>query len=460
MKMKSRLAAVLLAGSMVVSAATAAWAADEPEDGAQMMPEHAAMAETQAITDAQAMTELKVLQGEGDGVTDDYLAKPTTRIQAAILFLRLNGLEETALSYTGTDSFADADLVGGGNQAILAYLKAHPELGWAGTGDGMFDPLARVTAQQYYKVLLEALGYKQDADFAYDDTIAFAAERGLYQLAAEGELTNRQIATATMEALRAELKDGSGTLAASLAARSIIDSGKADLADYERIRIATDDELGSYLTDEKGMTLYLFTKDSAGMSACMDQCAVNWPIYYAEHLVVPAPLDPADFSAIVREDGKMQTTYKDMPLYYFIKDTKAGDVTGQGVNGVWFVVPPSGPASGESDGDPEGEPSGSDEPSGEEPQDAAGKTYEMDIVNFAYAQPEMTIEAGSSITFTNRDAVKHNVVSDALVDGKPLFETPLLDKDESFTLTFDTPGEYTYYCAPHKDFMKGKIIVK
>ena len=47
-------------------------------------------------------------------------------------------------------------------------------------------------------------------------------------------------------------------------------------------------------------------------------------------------------------DGSMIVTYNKMPLYTFIKDTKAGDVAGQGVGSVWFVVSPDGKAVGKS----------------------------------------------------------------------------------------------------------------
>jgi predicted lipoprotein with Yx(FWY)xxD motif len=47
-----------------------------------------------------------------------------------------------------------------------------------------------------------------------------------------------------------------------------------------------------------------------------------------------------DFGTITREDGKKQTTYKGMPLYYFAGDKKAGDVTGQGMGKVWYVANP------------------------------------------------------------------------------------------------------------------------
>ena len=47
-------------------------------------------------------------------------------------------------------------------------------------------------------------------------------------------------------------------------------------------------------------------------------------------------------TTFARPDGTMQVAYNGIPLYYFAKDTKAGDTTGQGVGGKWFVASPTG----------------------------------------------------------------------------------------------------------------------
>jgi predicted lipoprotein with Yx(FWY)xxD motif len=93
---------------------------------------------------------------------------------------------------------------------------------------------------------------------------------------------------------------------------------------------------GKVLADEKGMTLYIFDKDSAGKSACNDQCAVNWPPLTAD----TDSKGTGDYTVITRDDGKKQWAYKGMPLYGWVKDKKPGDVTGDGVNNVWHVARP------------------------------------------------------------------------------------------------------------------------
>eukprot|EP01032_Pedospumella_encystans_P027461 gene27461-31039_t len=92
------------------------------------------------------------------------------------------------------------------------------------------------------------------------------------------------------------------------------------------------------LVGPNGMTLYTFDKDTAGngKSVCNGQCATNWPPFMA------ADGDKAagDFSIVTRDDGKKQWAAKGWPLYYWIKDTKPGDKTGDGVNGSWKTAKP------------------------------------------------------------------------------------------------------------------------
>lgn len=107
------------------------------------------------------------------------------------------------------------------------------------------------------------------------------------------------------------------------------------------VQVATSPNNVQYLTDGKGMTLYYFTKDTNGQSACYGPCAQLWPVFYAPTVTVPSSLNPADFGTITRTDGSMQTTYKGWPLYYWVKDKQPGDMTGEGFRGVWYVASPA-----------------------------------------------------------------------------------------------------------------------
>jgi len=100
-------------------------------------------------------------------------------------------------------------------------------------------------------------------------------------------------------------------------------------------------ELGTFLTDAAGMTLYLFTNDEPGTSNCTGECLVNWPAFTAaDPLTLPDGV-PGELSQITRDDGTMQVAYNGMPLYYWANDTQPGDTTGQGVGDVWYVVAPA-----------------------------------------------------------------------------------------------------------------------
>lgn len=108
----------------------------------------------------------------------------------------------------------------------------------------------------------------------------------------------------------------------------------------QAVTIQTKAGVGEYLADDNGMTLYWFKKDTAGTSACMNECVGLWPLYSVEKVAVPEGVDAKDFGSIKRADGKMQTTYRGYPLYYFVKDKAKGDTNGQNVKEVWFVVDP------------------------------------------------------------------------------------------------------------------------
>jgi predicted lipoprotein with Yx(FWY)xxD motif len=101
--------------------------------------------------------------------------------------------------------------------------------------------------------------------------------------------------------------------------------------------------LGTIYVDQSGMALYTFDKDTQGAatSACTGECIVNWPPFLA----------PADAAAegewtlvdVTTADGAMAKmwAYDGWPLYLFVKDGAPGDVTGDGVGGVWHVAKPS-----------------------------------------------------------------------------------------------------------------------
>jgi predicted lipoprotein with Yx(FWY)xxD motif len=100
--------------------------------------------------------------------------------------------------------------------------------------------------------------------------------------------------------------------------------------------------LGDVLVDGNGMTLYMFTADSGGASACTGDCLATWPALAGDGATPGPGLDAANFASITRDDGSKQVTFYGMPLYTFSGDKAAGDVNGQGVGGKWYVVKADG----------------------------------------------------------------------------------------------------------------------
>lgn len=108
------------------------------------------------------------------------------------------------------------------------------------------------------------------------------------------------------------------------------------------VRVGSNDELGDFLVDARGMTLYMFTVDEENTSNCYDQCAENWPPLLVEpgEAPVPGANVTGELGVAERNDGTLQVTYDGMPLYFWINDAEPGDTNGQGINDVWFVVEP------------------------------------------------------------------------------------------------------------------------
>jgi predicted lipoprotein with Yx(FWY)xxD motif len=123
-------------------------------------------------------------------------------------------------------------------------------------------------------------------------------------------------------------------LLATLAIAALIATGCA-MTDKDRTPA---DVRNNMLVGESGMTLYTFDRDVAGSgkSVCNGPCATNWP-----PLIVIGDAQPvAGYTIVVRDDGRKQWAYKGKPLYFWAKDTKVGDTSGDNVNNVWHIAKP------------------------------------------------------------------------------------------------------------------------
>ncbi len=93
-------------------------------------------------------------------------------------------------------------------------------------------------------------------------------------------------------------------------------------------------KLGEVFTDSDGMTLYTYDEDTPGKSNCTDLCTAIWPPVLADDTAKPT----GEFSTITRDDGTKQWAFHGKPLYGYARDAKAGNTSGDGVDGVWHVA--------------------------------------------------------------------------------------------------------------------------
>src|SRR5450432_2986506 len=109
------------------------------------------------------------------------------------------------------------------------------------------------------------------------------------------------------------------------------------------VGLSSSTELGKFLVGKGGLTLYSFVPDTINTSTCYDKCATAWPpltVASADQLTTD-PAIPGTFGTFMRTDNTLQVTYNGVPLYYWFKDAKAGDTTGNRVTRTWWVVPPA-----------------------------------------------------------------------------------------------------------------------
>lgn len=93
---------------------------------------------------------------------------------------------------------------------------------------------------------------------------------------------------------------------------------------------------GALVGAANSMTLYTFDKDGGGKSMCNGPCATNWPPLMA----AADAMASGDWSIVTRDDGSKQWAFKGKPLYFWVKDGKPGDRTGDGFNKVWHLATP------------------------------------------------------------------------------------------------------------------------
>jgi predicted lipoprotein with Yx(FWY)xxD motif len=132
--------------------------------------------------------------------------------------------------------------------------------------------------------------------------------------------------------------------ATSEAAAAVTQPTGTDAAMTPFVQVAHSEEFGEILVDSQCRALYAFTQDVDGEPTCVDDCAEAWPPLIVEDRTTtffPDYLDPELFTGVDHPEGE-QVKFGDWPLYYFAQDTAPGDLNGQGVGGVWWLVAPDG----------------------------------------------------------------------------------------------------------------------
>lgn len=95
---------------------------------------------------------------------------------------------------------------------------------------------------------------------------------------------------------------------------------------------------GNFLADSNGMTLYIFDKDTTGVSNCTGGCLAIWTPFLTSLSAQDALSN--NLTIIKRDDGTSQYAWKGKPLYFYVKDINPGDILGDGVNGIWHLIKP------------------------------------------------------------------------------------------------------------------------
>ncbi len=270
--------------------------------------------------------------------------------------------------------------------------------------------------------------------------------------------TSRRVAALAAAAafLLAACSGSAATAAPTTAPTVAASTAPAASAAAYQVKVAQDAKLGAYLAGEDGKALYLLTKDTQNTTNCSGECATAWPPFELDpgESVTPGDGVTGKLATITRaDDGKGQVTYNGIPLYYFAGDAAAGDVKGQGVKGVWFLVAPDSTAASGTITGGVGQAAAASAAPPAASASTGGSGTDAKIANFAFAPATLTVKVGASVTWTNADGAAHTVTAD---DGS--FNSSDIAPGTTFKQTFAKAGTFTYHCAIHKS-MTGTVTV-
>ncbi|MBC8452975.1 MAG: hypothetical protein H8D69_00720 [Chloroflexi bacterium] len=107
--------------------------------------------------------------------------------------------------------------------------------------------------------------------------------------------------------------------------------------EHASVAVANNSDHGDILTDSKGMTLYIFDRDTEGVTNCSGGCLNAWPPFIVDETPETSDEITATIGTIDLADGTRQVTVNGFPAYYWQGDSVEGDTAGNGVNNAWWV---------------------------------------------------------------------------------------------------------------------------
>jgi predicted lipoprotein with Yx(FWY)xxD motif len=108
------------------------------------------------------------------------------------------------------------------------------------------------------------------------------------------------------------------------------------------VEVAQDDNLGTYLTDVNGRTLYMSFFDLPNFSTCTGSCTAAWPPFTGKPVPGPGVIGGMLGFATTQNGTIVQATYANHPLYYYSGDHGPGSFNGQGLQNAFFIISPDG----------------------------------------------------------------------------------------------------------------------
>lgn len=225
------------------------------------------------------------------------------------------------------------------------------------------------------------------------------------------------------------------------------ENGTDDSGSEATVRLHSHTEFGDILVGSDGFTVYNFDADSQGESTseCHDECADAWPPVTVEGNPRAEDGVDAELTTFEREDGSTQVAANGWPLYYFEGDETPGDVDGQGVNDVWWVL--------DTDGIPI-RTTGDDDNEEESTNESTTEADEMVLVGAdgepRFAPDSLEITSKTEVAFV-WDSGGHNIAVEMQPDSASWVGVSDV-RDEGYTHrhTFEVSGTYDYVCEPHE----------